>query len=81
MVVIFIAILILPLDISFTIDSDFFVNINYATIAIFSIDILINFNTAFQLKGQYVEDRRLIALEYLKLWFWIDLGTYNILSI
>lgn len=47
MAIIFITILILPLDISFTIDSDFFSIFNYLSIAVFSLDILINFNTAF----------------------------------
>lgn len=47
MLVIFFAILILPLDISFTIESNFFENFNYASIAIFSLDILINFNTSY----------------------------------
>ena len=47
MIVIFLAILILPLDISFTIESDFFDNFNFTSIAIFSLDILINFNTSY----------------------------------
>lgn len=47
MLIIFFAILILPLDISFTIESAFFDNFNYASIAIFSLDILINFNTSY----------------------------------
>lgn len=47
MLIIFFAILILPLDISFTIESEFFDNFNYASITIFSLDILINFNTSY----------------------------------
>ncbi|CAD8072680.1 unnamed protein product [Paramecium sonneborni] len=73
MLLIFFAILILPLDISFTIESEFFDNFNYASIAIFSLDILINFNTSYQQKGQYIIDRKLIAKNYLMAWFWIDL--------
>ncbi|CAD8141621.1 unnamed protein product [Paramecium octaurelia] len=73
MIVIFFAILILPLDISFTIESDFFDNFNIASITIFSLDILINFNTSYQQKGQYIYDRKLIAKNYLMAWFWIDL--------
>ncbi|CAD8174104.1 unnamed protein product [Paramecium pentaurelia] len=73
MLIIFFAILILPLDISFTIESQFFDHFNYASIAIFSFDILINFNTSYQQKGQYIIDRKLIAKHYLMAWFWIDL--------
>lgn len=56
MLVIFVAILILPLDISFTIDTDFFTIFNYFSIAVFSFDILVNFFTAYQHKGQLVRD-------------------------
>ena len=39
----------------------------------FFIDILLSFNTGYYIKGSLINKRRLIAREYLKLWFWIDL--------
>ena len=41
----------------------------------FTLDILISFNTTFPASGseQVVHSRRLIALNYLQFWFWIDL--------
>jgi hyperpolarization activated cyclic nucleotide-gated potassium channel 2 len=50
--------------------------------SIFMTDILISFNTAIFRKGKklyaifegnLVYDRKIIALEYIKLWFWLDL--------
>ncbi|CAD8187784.1 unnamed protein product [Paramecium octaurelia] len=72
MLVIFLAILILPVDISFNIQSTFLDDFNLFSLAVFTLDIFINFNTAFQHKGQYVYDRQLIIQNYLKWWFWID---------
>ncbi|CAD8096473.1 unnamed protein product [Paramecium primaurelia] len=72
MLVIFLAILILPVDISFNIESTFLDDFNLFSLAVFTLDIIINFNTAFQHKGQYVYDRQLIIQNYLKWWFWID---------
>ena len=37
------------------------------------LDILLNFNTGFFLKGEKIMDRATIAKDYFKLWFWIDL--------
>ena len=39
------------------------------------LDILINFNTGYNKEGQYFDDRKQIAVNYLQLWFWIDLLT------
>ncbi len=39
------------------------------------LDILINFNTGYNKDGQYFESRKKIAINYLQLWFWIDLLT------
>ncbi|CAD8106611.1 unnamed protein product [Paramecium sonneborni] len=72
MFVIFFAILILPVDISFNIESQFLEDFNLFSLTVFTLDIFINFNTAFQHKGQYVYDRTLIFQNYLKWWFWID---------
>lgn len=40
---------------------------------VFIADIIISFNTGFIVKRQLVTDRKLIAKEYLKFWFWPDL--------
>ncbi|CAD8198985.1 unnamed protein product [Paramecium pentaurelia] len=72
MLVIFLAILILPVEISFNVESTFLDDFNLFSLAVFTLDIFINFNTAFQHKGQYVFDRSLIVQNYLKMWFWID---------
>lgn len=39
----------------------------------FTVDIVINFNTAFYHGGVVISSRREIALNYFKFWFWIDL--------
>jgi hypothetical protein len=40
---------------------------------VFIVDIILNFNTAFYRAGNKVGNRRSIACEYLKFWFWLDL--------
>lgn len=47
MIVIFFAILILPVDIAFNLESNFMDNFNYFCVGVFSLDIILNFNTAF----------------------------------
>ena len=74
MVAIIIVIFLLPFDIAFNLQSDFLNDFNYFTVALFSLDMLINFNTAFIDKGEIIDDRKIIAKDYFKLWFWIDLG-------
>jgi hyperpolarization activated cyclic nucleotide-gated potassium channel 2 len=81
MLFIFHEILLLPVDLSFSLESDYLTYMNYVTIAVFSTDIIINFNTAYQYKGAYVLGRKQIALNYFKLWFWIDLGIYLYLNL
>ncbi len=39
----------------------------------FLCDIILTFNTAVYIKGSLIVDRKRIAFEYLKLWFWLDL--------
>ena len=39
----------------------------------FITDIALNFCTAIRVKGFLVTDRRQIAREYLRFWFWVDL--------
>lgn len=38
----------------------------------FMLDILVNFNTGFYSKGALVMNRKKIASNYLKFWFWLD---------
>ena len=40
---------------------------------IFVIDILVNFNTAFEKDGHLISSRKKISLRYLKTWFVVDL--------
>jgi hyperpolarization activated cyclic nucleotide-gated potassium channel 2 len=40
---------------------------------VFSIDILINFNTGFYEKGILIMDRVKILKNYLSFWFWVDI--------
>lgn len=39
----------------------------------FSMDIILNFNTGYISERQMVSNRRMIAAQYMKFWFWIDL--------
>ena len=74
MVAIILVIFLLPFDIAFSLHSDFLTDFNYFTVALFTLDMFVNFNTAFIDKGEIIDDRIIIAKEYFKLWFWIDLS-------
>jgi len=39
----------------------------------FGFDIILNFNTALKAKAEVFRDRWIIAKDYFKMWFWIDL--------
>lgn len=71
MILIFYEIMSIPFKISFDteISSEFdaFIDICFIT------DILLNFTTAYYENGVQVTDHKKIILNYLKLWFWIDL--------
>lgn len=59
-------------------EEDYPINLQYFEIIvnlIFFLDILLTFNTAFYSKGTLVSKKGKIALEYLKMWFWLDLIT------
>jgi hyperpolarization activated cyclic nucleotide-gated potassium channel 2 len=45
----------------------------FITIAFF-FDMIITTNTAFYQDGELIYKRKLIVLEYIKLWFWLDLA-------
>ena len=64
-----------PLYVSFADDGDVFFNVmnNVFTYG-FGIDMALNFLTAYyDTKGELVTKFSMIAWNYLKLWFWIDL--------
>lgn len=60
----------IPLLISF----EFEVSSTFSIISttLFSIDILLNFNTGVYLEGKLNMERREILKDYLSFWFWID---------
>lgn len=66
--------IMIPFRIAFS-EEDFpvFESIDLVFDFIFMFDILLTFNTAIFKKGNLVYDRKTIAVEYLKLWFWLDL--------
>jgi hypothetical protein len=41
--------------------------------SLFILDVIINFNTGFYDVSTLITDRKAIAIDYLKFWFWIDL--------
>jgi len=47
--------------------------INLVVVVFFFADIFINFNTGYTQGCHIVRSRRLIAIKYLRFWFWIDL--------
>lgn len=72
MVLIIYEIMSIPFRISFDVSfSDSFDNLINA---IFFADILISFNTGIYFNGELVYNRRVIALSYFKMWFWLDLS-------
>lgn len=39
----------------------------------FMFDVILNFNTGVEINGIVSNDRRVIAKDYIKSWFWIDI--------
>ena len=63
-----------PYLISFETESDAWAVVNYLIDSCFLIDIIFNFNSAFQDDDfKIVEDRKVIACVYLKSWFPVDI--------
>ena len=60
--------------ISFEIETDDF-SFYLETIidSMFILDLVLNFNTGFYETNVVITDRLLIAKDYLRFWFWIDL--------
>lgn len=65
----------LPVRIAFqVITTDFLYYLDFIMDSIFIVDIALNFNTGIDdIGGKIIMDRKKIFLDYLKLWFWIDL--------
>jgi len=72
MILLLIDMVVLPLQLSFSVWEDI-KQFEFANDAIFFLDILLNFHTAYYLKGELVTDHKMIALNYLKTWLFIDL--------
>jgi hypothetical protein len=53
--------------------TDFLFYLDIVIDVMFIIDIFLNFNTGFYLKGQLVMKREAIIKDYLAMWFWVDL--------
>lgn len=51
---------------------EFVSNIDYYSISIFSLDILVTLNSGIYVHGELCMKRTTILKEYLKFWFWID---------
>lgn len=64
----------LPARISFEVKfSEFLFILEIIIDVMFIIDIVLNFNTGIYVKTRLILQRKKIALDYLKWWFWIDL--------
>ncbi|CAD8128335.1 unnamed protein product [Paramecium sonneborni] len=71
---IFIQMITIPLILTFSLEiSGAFAIFNDIMDYYFLIDILLQFQTGYYKKGNFVSQRKQIALNYLKLWFWLDL--------
>ncbi|EAR85630.2 cation channel family protein (macronuclear) [Tetrahymena thermophila SB210] len=75
MMLIIYAIILIPFRVSFDPNDQFSMLVQLDNIFdfVFLGDILLNFNTAIYRKGNLIRKRKQIAIEYLKIWFWIDL--------
>ncbi|CAD8168918.1 unnamed protein product [Paramecium pentaurelia] len=71
MILILYEIITIPIRISFDIEVSS--KFGYVITAAFLFDIILTFNTAIYKNGNINYSYKIIAIEYLKLWFWIDL--------
>lgn len=64
-----------PLDVSFGMpDQVALIIVEYGVDLIYAMDIIGNFRAAYvDAQGHLVRDADTIALNYLRMWFWIDL--------
>lgn len=73
MLLILYEIISIPMIISFTIEAS--PEFEYVVTFSFILDILVTFNTAVYINGNISYSYKNIAVEYLKLWFWIDVSS------
>lgn len=77
MTIIFYEMIMIPFRLSFAEDNNpFFDALDSVDIIfniIFLIDICLNFNTGAYIKGSLTYNRKKIFINYIKLWFWLDL--------
>lgn len=72
LIIVYQAVLI-PYQIGFDVPSEgALLSFDYFIHIFFVFDILLTFNTAYYQKGALVVQRKLIAKQYLRAWFWID---------
>ena len=65
---------LIPFSSAFEPDNNSLSNsLDYTSLIVFSIDMIINFNTGFYEKDKLVLDRYKILKNYISFWFWIDL--------
>ena len=70
------SVVIIPYRIGFHVVTTHIENLfDYATDLLFAMDIMISFNTVYSdpITEIVITDRRKIAINYCKMWFWIDL--------
>lgn len=76
-VILLVTCMITPFNLAFQEEVEkirWYMNVNYTIDILFGIDIVLNFLTAFQNElYEVVDDRKQIAIRYLKGWFIIDL--------
>ncbi|OMJ90246.1 hypothetical protein SteCoe_7449 [Stentor coeruleus] len=66
--------ILIPYATAFAQDDEVFIlKIDYYSISIFSIDILVTLNSGIYIKGELYMKRNIIIKEYLKFWFWVDI--------
>ena len=67
---------LIPFSIAFLQNTPNFASgLDYFTISIFSIDIIVTLNTGIYIQGEYKYDRIIILKQYMKFWLWLDLIT------
>lgn len=72
MALLLIDMVLLPLQLSFSVWEDK-KQFEFGNDAVFFLDILLNFHTAYYHKGELVNDHKKIAKNYLKTWFFVDI--------
>ena len=74
LILIIYVIIVVPFEIAFSVDTTGMQVVNYLVDVFFAVDICLEFNTAFQNEdtGEWILDRKKIASQYLRFWFWVD---------